>query len=145
MGIILLTVAFSVAVGTMVYAARPVTIIAASGRHIETGGWSIGLFVRVAIGLLLVAYCVKRVASSRYVVEIDERGILDGATRRPRISWQSIADLSCEMVGDAGVLVLVLEGPRRDEVRVDLDGINAPLQTVFSSAQDYWQSCRKSA
>lgn len=142
-GIILLTVCFSFGAGLMVYVGRPVTLIASGGGPVEMGGWSAGLFVRVGVALLLAAYCAKRIADGRHVVEIDEHGILDRAARPSRIAWSEIAELSCEAVGDAGALVLALRGPEPKTVRVNLDGIDAPLQTVFSSAQEYWQSSRE--
>jgi hypothetical protein len=144
-GIVILTAFFAIVTLGLVYLGRPTTITAVDGREIELQGWSFGLFVRVALALLLVVYCVKRLLSSRYIVEIDERGILDGAIKRPRIPWAKIVDLECETVGDAGSLVLTLNEPGRPKVEVDLDGVDAPRQTVFSSAQSYWTAARNAA
>ena len=100
------------------------------------------MFVRAAFSLLVVAYCVKRLASSRYIIEIDERGIFDGATGLPRVPWSRMTDLTCEANGNLGALLVRLDGAERREVRVYLDGVDVPLQTIFRSALAYWEAGR---
>jgi hypothetical protein len=97
--------------------------------------------VRTVIAAGCLIYCIKRVTSSRYLIEIDERGILDGAARPLRIPWTSITDLGCESTGDGGALLVSLR-EQPEELRIELDGVQAPIQTVMRSATAYWQAAK---
>jgi len=98
--------------------------------------------LRIGIAVLLVFYCIKRLRSGRYLIEIDERGILDGSVMPTRIGWHEITDIDLEVAHDTGALLLKLSSAS-SPVRIDLDGTEAPLQTVFSSAQAFWHAARQ--
>ena len=97
-GIIVLTLFMVIAVGFLVTAGR----------------WDPGMAIRAVIALGLLVYCVKRVLASRHVIEIDDEGILDSATRKTRIPWNAIADITCETRRNGGTLVVTLKGPARN-------------------------------
>lgn len=94
------------------------------------------------IALALFGYCVWRLSSSRYALEIDERGVYDGALGRPRVAWSSVADVSFEGNEVAGRLVLKLKGPPSEDVRIVLDGLQAPPAVVTSSAIAFWHAAK---
>lgn len=94
----------------------------------------------VVPALALFAYFVWRVRSSGHVVEIDERGVYDGALGRPRIAWSEVVDVGIEGSDAAGRLTLRLAGPPAEDVRVALDGVQVPLATVCSSAIAFWHA-----
>jgi hypothetical protein len=98
--------------------------------------------MQALLALALFAYCVWRLRSSRYSVEIDERGVYDGALGRPRLAWSSVADVSFEGSEAAGRLVLKLKGPPSEEVRIVLDGLQTPPAAVLSAAIAYWHAAK---
>ena len=118
-------------------------MVIAVGFIVTAGRWDPGMAIRAVIALLLLVYCVKRVLASRHVIEIDDEGILDSATRKARIPWNAIADITCETSRDGGTLVVTLKGPRPETVRIDLDGVRTPIQTIVSSAIAYLQAAKE--
>jgi len=117
-----------------------VVTVGALGVLVALGEWRGGLVLRGLLGLGVLAACILRLRSSRYQIEVDERGILDGATRQGRIGWERIADIDCEAHGDYGALILKLKGAEPREVRIDLAGVQVPLQAVLASALAYWHA-----
>jgi hypothetical protein len=122
-GIVILTIAMVGALATIVF----------------LGGGSRIVF-RIVIVLAVLVYCVKRVMASRHLIEIDEEGVLDSATGNGRIAWREIVDVGCEATRGGGALILTLEGSR--VVRIDLDGVRTPIQTVISSAIAYLHAAK---
>ena len=96
--------------------------------------------MQALLALAMFGYCVWRLRSSRYTVEIDERGVYDGALGRPRMAWSSVADVSFEGNEVAGRLVLKLTGSPSEDVRIVLDGLQTPPAAVLSSAIAYWHA-----
>lgn len=122
-----------------------VVTLAALGFLVALGRWDGRVVPRALLGLVVVAACILRLQSSRYQIEIDARGICDGATREGRIGWERIADIDCEARGDYGALLLQLKGAAPREVRIDLAGVHVPLQAVLASALAHWQAVSASS
>jgi hypothetical protein len=118
-------------------------MVVAVGFLVTMGRWDPGMAIRAVIALGLLVYCVKRVLASRHVIEIDDQGILDSATRKTRIPWVAIADITCETSRNGGTLIVSLKGPAPETVRIDLDGVRTPIQTIVSSAIAYLEAARK--
>jgi len=116
-----------------------VLMVCAVGGLVYYGEWSVGLVLRVLLALGLLAACVRRFISNRYLIEIDEHGILDGFTQPQRIPWNAISDIGCEGSEESAVLLLRLGN---EQVRIDLGGVQAPMQTVLRSAIAYWQAAQ---
>lgn len=98
--------------------------------------------LQALLALAVFGYCVWRLKSSRYSIEIDERGVYDGALGRPRLAWSSVADVSFEGNEAGGRLVLKLTGPPSEDLRIVLDGLQTPPAAVLSSAIAYWHAAQ---
>jgi hypothetical protein len=144
LGIVLGTMVVLALNGALLYLMWPHTYYRGDGTEVTDGGITPPVLLRNAVALLLLAACIRRLRSSRYLLEVDERGIRDYATGPARLPWSAVADVTCEpsSEGEGGAVVLLLKGRERKELHVYLDGIQAPLLTVFNSAYAFWHAAQ---
>lgn len=144
LGIVLGTMVVLALNGALLYLTWPHTYYRGDGTEVTEGGITPPVLLRDAVALLLLAACIRRLRSSRYPLEVDEHGLRDYATGPARLPWSAVADVTCEpsSEGEGGALVLLLKRRARKELRVDLDGIQAPLLTVFNSAYAFWHAAQ---
>lgn len=144
LGIVLGTMVMLALNGALLYLAWPHTYYRGDGTEVTDSGITPPLLLRNAVALLLLAACIRRLRSSRYLLEVDEHGVRDYATGPARLPWSAIADVTCDpsSEGEGGAVVLLLKGRERKELRIELDGIQAPLLTVFNSAYAFWHAAQ---
>ena len=122
-GVVMVTVLTLCAIGGVVYNAE----------------LSVRVVLLVLLALALLFACTRRLNSNRYLIEIDEYGILDGFTQPERIPWTVITDIGCEGSEEDAALLIAFGAQR---VRIDLGGVQAPMQTVLRSATAFWQAAK---